>query len=471
MADLVGTSASETLDGTAEADTLDGAAGDDTLRGLGGADRLLGGFGNDTLTGGAGNDTFVYQGFRAPIDQRDVVTDFTPGQDRVDVGTLGIASFDTVAKLLDSTETGDARLTIPLGGGTHELVLEGVAAAGLGAENFFVATDAAGGDIQGGGFADSLFGGLGDDRLTGFEGADRLFGGAGADVLNGGAGDDRLDGGAGADIAVFNGPRDSFAISGDAAAASVVGPDGTDTLADVETLQFADGVVELSPGPAEAPDLELLGLPVAGQLGAIYVGYFGRAPDPGGLEFWLGQHQTGLDEGKTPATVLDDIAESFRESAEAIGLFPFLDPETTAGASQAAIEGFVADVFNNLFERQASQAGLDFWSGVIADRLAQGIKLGDIIVDIISGAQDGVPVDLDGDGQADLTAQDATTITNKIDVAAEFGQRVPADTSNDIGRSLIGDVTADPQSVQAALDQVDALAGGTATQTVELFVG
>jgi len=460
MADLVGGSASETLEGTVEADTLDGAAGDDFLRGLGGADRLIGGFGSDTLTGGAGNDVFVYQGFQAPIDQRDVVTDFTPGEDRIDVSTLGIASFETVAKLLDSTENGDARLTLPLGGGTHELVLQGVAADSLGAENVFVATDPAGGDLQGGGFADSLFGGLGDDRLNGFEGADRLFGGAGADVLNGGAGDDRLDGGPGADIAVFNAPRDSFAVTGDGASASVVGPDGADTLVDVETLQFADGLVELPAAPAEAPDLELLGLPVAGQIGAIYVGYFGRAPDPGGLEFWLGQHQTGLDEGKTPGTVLDDIAESFRESAEAIGLFPFLDPQTTAGASQAAIEGFVADVFDNLFERQASQVGLDFWSGVIADRLDQGIRLGDIIVDIISGAQDGVPVDLDGDGQADLTAQDATTIANKIDVAAEFGQRVPTDTSNDIGRGLIDDVTSDPQSVQAALDQVEALTGG-----------
>ncbi len=471
MADFVGGSASETLEGTAEADTLDGAAGDDTLRGLGGADRLIGGFGSDTLTGGPGNDTFVYQGFRAPIDQRDVVTDFTPGEDRVDVSTLGIASFDTVAKLLDSTETGDARLTIPLGGGVQELVLQGVAADTLGAENVFVATDAAGGDLQGGGFADSLFGGLGDDRLSGFEGDDRLFGGRGGDVLNGGAGDDRLDGGAGADIAVFNGPRDSFAVSGNAASASVVGPDGADTLVGVETLQFADAIVELPAAPAEAPDLELLGLPVAAQLGAIYVGYFGRAPDPGGLDFWLGQYQAGLDQGKTPGTVLDDIAESFRESAEAIGLFPFLDPDATPGASQDAIEGFVADVFDNLFERPASQAGLDFWSGVIADRLAQGIKLGDIIVDIISGAQDGVAVDLDGDNQADLTALDATTIANKIDVAAAFGQQVPPDTSNDVGRGLIDDVTAEPQSVQAALDQVDALAGGTASQTVELFVG
>ena len=50
--------------------------------------------------------------------------------------------------------------------------------------------------------AAQLFGGRGNDMLTGGSGADQLFGGSGNDTLNGGAGDDRLYGGAGNDVVV-----------------------------------------------------------------------------------------------------------------------------------------------------------------------------------------------------------------------------------------------------------------------------
>jgi Ca2+-binding RTX toxin-like protein len=48
-----------------------------------------------------------------------------------------------------------------------------------------------------------MFGGTGDDVLTGGGGADRLFGQGGQDTLSGGAGFDRLWGGAGADCFVY----------------------------------------------------------------------------------------------------------------------------------------------------------------------------------------------------------------------------------------------------------------------------
>jgi Ca2+-binding RTX toxin-like protein len=52
-----GTSAANVANGTPEADTMSGAGGNDTLNGLGGNDTLNGGAGNDTLNSGAGNDT------------------------------------------------------------------------------------------------------------------------------------------------------------------------------------------------------------------------------------------------------------------------------------------------------------------------------------------------------------------------------------------------------------------------------
>ncbi|MBH9575827.1 endonuclease/exonuclease/phosphatase family protein [Inhella proteolytica] len=64
---------------------LEGTRGRDTLVGTSGADRITGGQGRDTLTGGAGNDAFVYTSL---LDAGDQITDFTPGQDRLDVSAL-----------------------------------------------------------------------------------------------------------------------------------------------------------------------------------------------------------------------------------------------------------------------------------------------------------------------------------------------------------------------------------------------
>ena len=50
--------------------------------------------------------------------------------------------------------------------------------------------------------AAQLFGGAGNDVLTGGSGADQLFGGAGNDTLNGKGGDDLLFGGAGNDVLI-----------------------------------------------------------------------------------------------------------------------------------------------------------------------------------------------------------------------------------------------------------------------------
>ena len=50
---------------------------------------------------------------------------------------------------------------------------------------------------------DLLSGGGGNDRLLGVDGADRLDGGEGADRLEGGTGRDVLTGGAGRDVFVY----------------------------------------------------------------------------------------------------------------------------------------------------------------------------------------------------------------------------------------------------------------------------
>ncbi|NML15700.1 calcium-binding protein [Azohydromonas caseinilytica] len=76
-----GNAANNVITGNAAANTLDGGAGNDVL---------IGGAGTDRLTGGIGNDVFR---FAAWTDlglgtARDVITDFTRGQDRIDLSLI-----------------------------------------------------------------------------------------------------------------------------------------------------------------------------------------------------------------------------------------------------------------------------------------------------------------------------------------------------------------------------------------------
>jgi Ca2+-binding RTX toxin-like protein len=95
--------------------------------------------------------------------------------------------------------------------------------------------------LTGGSGADQLFGGTGNDVLTGGSGTDQLFGGDGNDTLNGGDGDDFLDGGAG-DDKVLGGKGTDTAFLGDGNDTFTWNPgDGNDTVegqAGFDTLDF-----------------------------------------------------------------------------------------------------------------------------------------------------------------------------------------------------------------------------------------
>jgi len=73
---VVGLNLVHVINGTAGADTIVGTPGDDVITGGSGADRL---------TGNGGRDVFVYTSMR---DAADTITDFTPGDDRLDLTAL-----------------------------------------------------------------------------------------------------------------------------------------------------------------------------------------------------------------------------------------------------------------------------------------------------------------------------------------------------------------------------------------------
>lgn len=93
---ILGGEGNDTLAGGAGVDRLMGGEGRDTLNGGEGDDWLSGGTGTDTLTGGSGADTFAYFTGHGS----DTITDFTDGEDKIDLSALeSISGFEDLSLL------------------------------------------------------------------------------------------------------------------------------------------------------------------------------------------------------------------------------------------------------------------------------------------------------------------------------------------------------------------------------------
>ncbi|UEM20679.1 cadherin-like domain-containing protein [Skermanella mucosa] len=165
----------------------------------------------------------------------------------------------------------------------------------------------------------------------------------------------------------------------------------------------------------------------------LYIGYFGRAGDPEGLDYWLQQMSS---ENESPMS-LADIAQSFSVQQEATEQYPFLaDPS-------ADPEPFLRSVYKNLFNRDSiDQDGLDYWTG----KIAEGRPIGLIIIDIISGAQ----------------GADAVMVENKAQVAAYYTEQYKVKGpdywgDNDLAaaKAVLDGVTDDAATVESGKSAVD----------------
>jgi hypothetical protein len=120
-----------------------------------------------------------------------------------------------------------------------------------------------------------------------------------SDAYAAGPGDERFIGGPAIDTVRYSDVRADFkvaAVAGGFLVTDLHGNGGTDTVQDVDRLLFSDGAVALDVNAA------------AGQTYRLYQAAFDRVPDPGGVGFWLNQ----LDKG----TSLLRVAQYFVDSPE-----------------------------------------------------------------------------------------------------------------------------------------------------------
>jgi Ca2+-binding RTX toxin-like protein len=201
MADYTGDNFGNTISGDGSNDRIYGLGSNDILNGGGGDDQLFGGGDDDTLTGGAGNDIFVYdsRGFG-----RDTITDFNANGDQIDLSFLKVADFDSLKPF--TTQVGqDVVIAMGWGGNYERITLKNVTLSNLSDADFKFNTSIADLTVEGNTtWSDFLFGGKGNDTISGFSGEDTLVGGVGNDTLIGGADDDSLWGRTGNDTFVYD---------------------------------------------------------------------------------------------------------------------------------------------------------------------------------------------------------------------------------------------------------------------------
>jgi len=189
---LFGGNGNDTITGAVTGDdVILGGAGDDTISALGGT---------NIVTGGLGNDEFI-TGLRASSADT-TITDFEIGSDQLDVSVLNVSTLEDLLPFL--TQDGDnVVLSTIFDGRFQTFRFEDTQLGDLTASDFVFNTDTAGITVEAIGlsFRDfTLFGGAGDDDITGaLTGDDTITGGAGDDeitalggtnIVRGGAGDD-----------------------------------------------------------------------------------------------------------------------------------------------------------------------------------------------------------------------------------------------------------------------------------------
>jgi serralysin len=255
-------------------------------------------------------------------------------------------------------------------------------------------------------------------------GASSSIGGtAGNDTLQPTPGNNVIDGGAGTDTVNYGGPRDNYAVVRDDSGFVVTarsGTDGIDLLRNVESIKFSDSTLKL-----EYDDV----------VQALYLAYFGRAADSGGLAAFQSQ-LVGLHAPLTFSAVsaayakdagLHSLIDSFGSSAESAALYP----GNTAS--------FIAAVYQNIFNRAPDAGGAAFWTNAID---SGNLSRANASLSIMAGA-------LENTSAQGLL--DGKLVNNKITIASDFTLAIdtPAEVSSYASasaaatvRSMLGTVTA-----------------------------
>jgi hypothetical protein len=161
----------------------------------------------------------------------------------------------------------------------------------------------------------------------------------------------------------------------------------------------------------------------------IYVAYFGRAADPGGLTYY----ENLLLSNGAPTTLVDLLAvynsnatvkaiiDSFSSSAESASLYSGTD------------DLFIAQVYTNLFNRTADSAGQAYWAGLVSSG-------------VLTKANAALSIMIGAVGSDNTLVQTKTAVASAFTADLNTDARVQAytgATANAVSHTLLANVTSD----------------------------
>lgn len=204
---------------------------------------------------------------------------------------------------------------------------------------------------------DVLYAGLGDDNVSGGDGDDTLYGEDGDDILVGGIGYNQLFGGEGIDTALYLGIRNTLDIEDNGDGTYTINNDTIiDFLNSIEYIGFDDGRMSVGYAVDVRDNQE--------EFARFYNALFTRLPDDAGLEYWVNDLIDSTYGGG--GNTIQGAAQAFTESQEFQALY---------GDSVDNYQ-FINLLYQNILNREADQAGYDYW---IAEIIASGDRGGMIV--------------------------------------------------------------------------------------------
>jgi len=176
----------------------------------------------------------------------------------------------------------------------------------------------------------------------------------------------------------------------------------------------------------------------------VYIGFYDRAPDPVGLQYWIGRLDAGVS--------IQDIGDSFAASPEAKEVYPYFSyPELLSP------DDFLAQVYQNVFGRAIDADGLAYYKA----RIDSGESAGSVVASILGNAatNEGSPDQayLQNKVDAGLYWANESATTPNINIYDENGRLT--DAANNSAHGVIDGVNADPASVEEAKGEADAFFG------------
>ena len=130
---------------------------------------------------------------------------------------------------------------------------------------------------------------------------------------------------------------------------------GEDTLVDISRIKFLDASIALDVAKGE----------IAGSAYRIYKAAFDRAPDTGGLGFWI----NAMDDGAS----LLSVAQGFINSAEFKAMY----------GENATYQHFVTLLYNHVLHRAPEGEGYQFW----LNSLVTGASRAQVLKDFSESAE------------------------------------------------------------------------------------